>query len=248
MSGMALNHAQDETFDRTVLVVALGILGGGMSFLLVMACLLFPEWMSPFALAPGARRVAASGRFVVLRPPTRLLEEGVATASMPVSPAYFVAAATPVAAAAPVVATPLGGGISPAPIPAETNAVEETEPTAAVDDLPAVLFIESGPGGNALGDREPTSEGQVESPPTCSGSSCPPPAGTAPVGNAPPGNAPTGNAPPGNAPTGNAPPGNSPPAGGVSGHGSGHVPVGRAPEGNAPRAETPSPGPGRGKA
>ena len=46
---------QDERLDRRVLAAALGILGGGMSFLLAMMLLVFPEWISPLVFANWLR-------------------------------------------------------------------------------------------------------------------------------------------------------------------------------------------------
>ena len=57
---------ENETVDRSVLVVAVGVVGGGMAFLLGVLFLLFPEWIRPiaFATTPSAPRVLA----VFLRP------------------------------------------------------------------------------------------------------------------------------------------------------------------------------------
>lgn len=46
---------QDEKLDKRVLAAVLGILGGGMSFLLVMMLLVFPEWISPLVFANWLR-------------------------------------------------------------------------------------------------------------------------------------------------------------------------------------------------
>ncbi len=46
-------HEKDERLDRSVLVVALGVVSGGMAFLLGMVFLLFPEWIRPIAFGPG---------------------------------------------------------------------------------------------------------------------------------------------------------------------------------------------------
>ena len=50
---------QSEALDRTILVVSLGVLGGGMSFLLAMVFLFIPEWTSPSVFAPGTSVVPA---------------------------------------------------------------------------------------------------------------------------------------------------------------------------------------------
>jgi hypothetical protein len=44
-------RGQDERLDKSVLAGALGILGGGMLFLLAMMFLFFPEWISPRVFA-----------------------------------------------------------------------------------------------------------------------------------------------------------------------------------------------------
>ena len=47
------DHEKDERLDRSVLVVALGVVSGGLAFLLGMVFLLFPEWIRPIAFGPG---------------------------------------------------------------------------------------------------------------------------------------------------------------------------------------------------
>lgn len=200
------DHAQDETFDRIILVAALSILGGGMSFLLVMAFLLFPEWISPLTLAPGVRTTAASGRIVVLRPPTRLLEEGIPTASVPAPPTPVVAPSTPVVAA-DTQNDSTGVPIGNAP---DGGVLEDQEPTSEVS---AEIVPACG---------EPSC-----TPPASTG-----PTGNAPVGNAPPGNAPVGNAPSGNSPAGKAVGGHGPAGHDPAGHG----PKGNAPRAEVPSA------------
>lgn len=60
------DYESDERVDRSALVVAVGVVGGGMAFLLGVLFLLFPEWIRPiaFATTPSAPRVLA----VFLRP------------------------------------------------------------------------------------------------------------------------------------------------------------------------------------
>ena len=47
-------HAHDERLDRTVLAVALSIVGAGMAFLLAMAFVFFPEWIRVNSFASNA--------------------------------------------------------------------------------------------------------------------------------------------------------------------------------------------------
>jgi hypothetical protein len=47
------DYEKDERLDRSVLVVALGVVSGGLAFLLGMVFLLFPEWIRPIAFGPG---------------------------------------------------------------------------------------------------------------------------------------------------------------------------------------------------
>jgi hypothetical protein len=47
------DYEEDERLDRSVLMVALGVVSGGIAFLLGMVFLLFPEWIRPIAFGPG---------------------------------------------------------------------------------------------------------------------------------------------------------------------------------------------------
>lgn len=183
------DHAQDETFDRIILVAALGILGGGMSFLLVMAILLFPEWISPLTLAPGARTTAASGRIVVLQPPTRLLEEGITTASVPALPAPVVAPSVPAVAAdtvndstsIPIGNAPAGdvlGGQEPTGEVSAEVVPACSEPSCATPA--SSVPTGNAPPGNAPAGRGPVGNGAAEQPPKADV-----PAGNAPNANGP---------------------------------------------------------------
>ncbi len=67
------DHEKDERLDRSVLVVALGVVGGGMAFLLGMVFLLFPEWIRPIAFAPG---LSESRVHVVLVRPHAATDKG----------------------------------------------------------------------------------------------------------------------------------------------------------------------------
>ncbi len=48
-------RGQDQRLDKSVLAAVLGILAGGMSFLLAMMLLVFPEWISPLVFANWLR-------------------------------------------------------------------------------------------------------------------------------------------------------------------------------------------------
>jgi len=47
------DYEKDERLDRSVLGVAVGVVSGGLAFLLGMVFLLFPEWIRPIAFGPG---------------------------------------------------------------------------------------------------------------------------------------------------------------------------------------------------
>lgn len=51
---------QDDRLDRSILAAILAILGAGMSFLLAMLFLIFPDWISPREFAIGVRTFVAS--------------------------------------------------------------------------------------------------------------------------------------------------------------------------------------------
>lgn len=51
---------QDDRLDRSILAAVLAILGAGMSFLLAMLFLIFPDWISPREFAFGVRTFVAS--------------------------------------------------------------------------------------------------------------------------------------------------------------------------------------------
>lgn len=51
---------QDDRLDRSILAAVVAILGAGMSFLLAMLFLIFPDWISPREFAMGVRTVVAS--------------------------------------------------------------------------------------------------------------------------------------------------------------------------------------------
>lgn len=52
-------RGQDERLDRSVLAAVLAFLGGGVSFLVAVTFLLFPEWISPRAFATLFRESTA---------------------------------------------------------------------------------------------------------------------------------------------------------------------------------------------
>lgn len=54
-------RGRDERLDKSILAGILALLAGGMSFLLAMTFLLFPEWISPRALAARIRTSAVRG-------------------------------------------------------------------------------------------------------------------------------------------------------------------------------------------
>ncbi len=60
------DHEKDERLDRSVLAVALGVVSGGLAFLLGMVFLLFPEWIRPIAFGPGFSE--PTGYAVLLHP------------------------------------------------------------------------------------------------------------------------------------------------------------------------------------
>lgn len=60
-------RGQDERLDRSALAAVLALLGGGISFLLAMTFLLFPEWISPRVFA--TRLHVSIGRVQPLPPP-----------------------------------------------------------------------------------------------------------------------------------------------------------------------------------
>ncbi len=63
-------HKEQEAVDKSALLAALVVLGLGMTFLLAMTFLYFPEWMRLRAFATETR--TPPGRVVTLRPPTAL--------------------------------------------------------------------------------------------------------------------------------------------------------------------------------
>lgn len=81
-------RGQDERLDRSALVAALALLAGGITFLLAMTFLLFPEWISARSLSTGLQASATSARAKMLPSPAGA--SMVLLANMDVERARFV--------------------------------------------------------------------------------------------------------------------------------------------------------------
>ncbi len=131
------DYEKDERLDRSVLVVALGVVSGGMAFLLGMVFLLFPEWIRPIAFGPGFTepRVYA----VLLRPDTAAQRGGSQET------AFHQAQATNVLLHTPVI----GGSV---PIPNTAQTPSSANPTVSVNPPSS---------GQASASATPASTGQA---------------------------------------------------------------------------------------
>lgn len=221
-------RGRDDRLDKSILAGMLALLAGGMSFLLAMTFLLFPEWISPRALAARIRTSAVRGG--ELMPPSSVTDTGwvanraiqqaqaavnLRSRSEPASEGR--GEASRLGAQPPEVAA--DGGTSSAIEGQPPNRVEREagSPTAdadegAVDPEPMLPSASSG--------VSPSESGSAGGCGTRSSSCAPPSTGSAPGGQSPPDNSPPRSAPPSASPPGSgspggkgSPPGSGPPPG-----------------------------------
>lgn len=203
---------QEEKLDRAVLGTALVILFLGMTLLVGMLSVVFPEWINPRAFALGVRRL--TGRPAVLSP-LAAVDEGqigylairpiqirVSGLSFSLAPAGVNQVRPKVAGASKQLPTKNASGLRSTPVPLVPNGGLNASRNAR---LSAINLSAGAPSGNLPIGTTPTGTPAGNTPRN-------PPAGPTPSGGQPPRNASNGNGPGCAFPTCNTPMGSATPA------------------------------------